>query len=175
MFIQGWELRFAVLAFGRMRQEDCEFQTRLGYIRRHHLQNILLIFIPLQAKACIERAPFDVLSDVRTEDREHLCYSLYHCLFSLYPHPGGHSPASHCCWKADIASMVQKERRAVYCWWFLSVASIRPFNQVTEEENYSFLSLIVIVCYPSTSLIRWWTFWQVPGYLVLQTPSQHLI
>lgn len=62
MFIQGWELRFAVLAFGRMRQEDCEFQTRLGYRRRHHLQHILLVFIPLQANACIGRAPFDVSS-----------------------------------------------------------------------------------------------------------------
>lgn len=155
MFIQGWELRCAVLAFGRMRQEDCEFQTRLGYRRRHHLQHILLVFIPLQANACIGRAPFDVSSGVRTEDREHLCYSLYHCLSPLYPHPGGHSPAFHCCRKADIASMVQKWKHAVYCWWFLSVASFRPFNQVTEEVNYSFLWLIVIVCYPSMSLIRW--------------------
>lgn len=80
MFIQGWELRCAVLAFGRMRQEDCEFQTRLGYRRRHHLQHIRLVFIPLQANACIGRAPFDVSSGVRTEDREHFCYSLYHCL-----------------------------------------------------------------------------------------------
>lgn len=155
MFIQGWELRFAVLAFGRMRQEDCEFQTRLGYYKKTPSPKHSFDLHSSTSKSLHWKGTLWCFIRCTYWGQGTLVLFFVPLPFLSLPASWCHSPASHCCWKADIASLVQKEKRAVYCWWFLSVASIRPFNQVTEEENYSFVSLIVIVCYPSTSLIRW--------------------